>query len=879
MKNFTTCICILGLSGVAFGDVVMDQIGPDDGTGIGVNITGCQDFEAAYDIYDINTMDNFTGAGETINMVEMVLNGWNGFVDPSSVIGYTSNLHSAPSVAALDLIGDVASSYADAADATISATWAGAGFNVMMDTDMMAAAGDNWVSMVPSNDFATGGQTGTADTLAGDGVLGWQANPGGGFAMPDNHQVMTNEAAYRLHSGAAADPCLLPLPATCAADVDGDGSVAVSDVLAIIGSWGEVGDGTYRPTGDIAPMPNGDCEVTVADVLAVVGSWGADCAVYGSCCMADASCSQMTSADCLAGGGAWTEAGDCATADCAAGACCLSMTDCADYTADACSAMGGSYKGDGTACATTDCAAVAPGDTCDIAVNVVDGANAFDTTNNSLSPDLAECVVDEAAFGWTEPVVDIWFSWTAGATDDYNVDTCDAASFDTSLLVYDACGGTVLVCNGDDADASACQQYSSSLVLSATAGTTYIIRVGGWSAADFGTGTLNINLVPPPVPGACCLPSDQCIDGLDDVSCAAFGGIFAGDGTLCNDADACSGGAGSDCANAAVAADGANAFDTTLETDSGYGEPDDTTCADTFLAWSGSPDQWMVYTPASNGTLTVSLCDATSYDTSLVLYEGNDCASLTQVACNGDSAVETGCQTYYSGIYDLPVYADQSIYIRIGGYNAATGSGTATVTFVGGEVVGACCMADGSCMDLVSSDCVAAGGSYDSSQLCATASCPAPFAGCAAGSDVECDACAQDGDDGTLDCNGGLNSVPQEFQAITLGVPVCGTGAVFLDGPTGGTYRDLDWFTNATLNAGGDFTISAGTSGMDLLFGVVDNAAGAFVAAYMIPGGFEGSADFLALPAGDYSILVGPNEWNTDWTCASGLVDYSVQLD
>ncbi len=72
------------------------------------------------------------------------------------------------------------------------------------------------------------------------------------------------------------DPCNDPLP-ECSSDVDGDGVVAVSDVLAIIGSWGLCGDGTYRPVGDIAPMPNGDCCVDVQDVLAVIGAWGAEC--------------------------------------------------------------------------------------------------------------------------------------------------------------------------------------------------------------------------------------------------------------------------------------------------------------------------------------------------------------------------------------------------------------------------------------------------------------------------------------------------------------------------------------------------------------------------------------------------------------------------
>ena len=33
------------------------------------------------------------------------------------------------------------------------------------------------------------------------------------------------------------------------------------------------------------------------------------------------------------------------------------------------------------------------------------------------------------------------------------------------------------------------------------------------------------------------------------------------------------------------------------------------------------------------------------------------------------------------------------------------------------------------------------------------------------------------------------------------------------------------------------------------------------------------------MPAGNYAILCGPSDWNVAWTCASGLVDYSIQLD
>ncbi len=82
--------------------------------------------------------------------------------------------------------------------------------------------------------------------------------------------------AIEVSEAALPDPCNDPLTA-CAEDVDGDGIVAVSDILSIIGNWGNCGDGSFRPVGDVAPMPNGDCCVTVADILAVISAWGNDC--------------------------------------------------------------------------------------------------------------------------------------------------------------------------------------------------------------------------------------------------------------------------------------------------------------------------------------------------------------------------------------------------------------------------------------------------------------------------------------------------------------------------------------------------------------------------------------------------------------------------
>ena len=53
---------------------------------------------------------------------------------------------------------------------------------------------------------------------------------------------------------------------TCPADVDGNGSVDVGDLLAVLGAWGC----TTCPAEDIDD--NGVVEV--GDLLAVLGAWG-----------------------------------------------------------------------------------------------------------------------------------------------------------------------------------------------------------------------------------------------------------------------------------------------------------------------------------------------------------------------------------------------------------------------------------------------------------------------------------------------------------------------------------------------------------------------------------------------------------------------------
>ncbi len=75
-----------------------------------------------------------------------------------------------------------------------------------------------------------------------DQVIGYYINGGGNYV---------------------ADECPLDCP-----DINGDGDVNVSDLLAVIGAWGIDCDGCSEDV-------NNDANVDVSDLLIVVGNWGA----------------------------------------------------------------------------------------------------------------------------------------------------------------------------------------------------------------------------------------------------------------------------------------------------------------------------------------------------------------------------------------------------------------------------------------------------------------------------------------------------------------------------------------------------------------------------------------------------------------------------
>ena len=291
-------------------------------------------------------------------------------------------------------------------------------------------------------------------------------------------------------SAAGNDPCDFPL-GDCPEDVDENGLVAVGDILAAVGNWGDCGDGTYRPLGDV----DGDCCVTVADLLQIIGAWGDNCMPAGACCLSGGGCSDgMTETACLAAEGDY--AGDdstCETTNCPEpGACCFDDGSCASVMGADCSALGGGFQGEGTNCKTTDCPVAGAGDECSSPLIASNGTNAFETntaTPSANEPDDSQC--SGTFLDWLNSA-DIWFLYVAPSSGSVHFTTCDGNSYDTSMVLYEGSCENQVACNGDADGDSGCQGFYSAIDYDVESGESYYIRIGGWQG-ETGQGTLTID--------------------------------------------------------------------------------------------------------------------------------------------------------------------------------------------------------------------------------------------------------------------------------------------------------------------------------------------------------------------------------------------------
>ena len=258
----------------------------------------------------------------------------------------------------------------------------------------------------------------------------------------------------------------------------------------------------------------------------------------------------------------------------------------------------------------------------------------------------------------------------------------------------------------------------------------------------------------------------------------------------------------------------------------------------------------------------------------MALYE-NSCDN--QVACNGD-ADGSGCQAYHSA-FNYTVSAGSTYYIRIGGWQAATGPGNMRIEIVGSDAQGACCVA-GSCVgENTVGDCSALGGLWYNGLTCADVTCPTPYV--AGGCDVdEADygcVCFTDGDDSETDCNGGGNLLVPTYTDLTVGVSICGVSSVFTDGPTGGLYRDLDWWHSDGVNAGGTFAFTIGSNFSDVCL-ILNEATGTVDYVVQNTAGYT-ATDTFDIAAGMWAVIAAVSDWDVSVTCGSGLDTYTLLVE
>jgi len=233
------------------------------------------------------------------------------------------------------------------------------------------------------------------------------------------------------------------------------------------------------------------------------------------------SCGDPNSGDCCAANTTpYCSDADCCSLICAADAfCCNNQWDqiCANAALASCASCGGGGGGGG----------------CDPKTNteVFVGPNAFSTSLGIGNLDLTG-ICDPGTYGDDLLYNTRYYFFNAPETATYRVSTCNQATWDTRLAVLTSCDpASAIACNDDGAG---CNAFTSILNFSATAGTQYVIAIGGFAAANVGTGTVIIE-VPlacgDPAAGECCTAQTGTAACNDEACCTS---VCAADSFCCN---------------------------------------------------------------------------------------------------------------------------------------------------------------------------------------------------------------------------------------------------------------------------------------------------------------------------------------------------------
>lgn len=203
---------------------------------------------------------------------------------------------------------------------------------------------------------------------------------------------------------------------------------------------------------------------------------------------------------------------------CTRGACCKEGMCFEGLNRTACEAGEGQWFPN-RACGGFTCPAPPPpNDDCQTAIPLTTGVPYVGTTLGATGTAASACSFQDSA--------DAWHTWTATCTGRARVTLCES-EFDTTLSLFDSCGGTEFACDDDGCGTGGLR---SDLLLSVDQGQELVIRVSGYNGAR---GNYKIVVEPcAPENQACCLASGACANALPE-TCLQFNGIPRGPGSTC----------------------------------------------------------------------------------------------------------------------------------------------------------------------------------------------------------------------------------------------------------------------------------------------------------------------------------------------------------
>ncbi len=465
------------------------------------------------------------------------------------------------------------------------------------------------------------------------------------------------------------------------------------------------------------------------------------------------------------------------------------------------------------------------------------------------------------------------FDVVVGVVNNFGIDSCAGV---TSFLVFST-GGPC-----DDVCVTTCLT-AGTWYLFVAADFTDVVPCGAEYNAELTCGTCPT--------GACCLPNGSCVPDSTSAACAAAGGTYQGDGTVCTPNPCPQPPPNDDCPDALPIAVGGTATGSTVAAN-----PDAAPFCGTSVS---APGVW--YKVMGNGnTLTASLCNpGTNYDSKINIYCGG-CATLACAAGDDDFCGFPPGYSQASWCSDAGV----EYLILVQGFGGSTGDFELTITN------GPSCTTPPSCQGVCGpgqGDCCAAhpNPGCDDPTCCFAVCAIDPFCCqvewdgiCVDEAEDLCPACAPPPcdvicDPGKIaenepDCglpvdtvNGGCNSTPNVFSPIACGQAYCATGAF----DTGLGLRDTDWYrvvlgaaTNISWTVSAEFDVVVGIVNN---FGIDSCAGVSSFLTFALGGPCDVTTVSACLPAGTWYLFVaadftngvpcGMAEYNATLTCGDCL--------